>query len=80
MTARETSLRYFIAVTAVITVWRMLTTTAWLLFGPGLEQPEHPATQVFFYLSKAFLGGLFWPISLLIQGLTDPMGWLFPPW
>jgi hypothetical protein len=79
VTTRETSLRYFIAVTAVFTVWRMLTTIAWLLFGPGLE-PEHPVTQVFFYLSKAFLGGLFWPISLLIQGLTNPFGWLFPPW
>ena len=79
MTARENSLRYFIIVTAVFTVWRMLTTIAWLLFGPGLD-PELPLTQIFFYLSKAFLGGLFWPISLVIQGIANPFGWLFPPW
>lgn len=77
--ARATSLRYFLIVTAVFTVWRMTTTTAWLAFGPGLE-PEHPLTQVFFHLSKAFLGGLFWPISLLVQGFTDPVGFLMPPW
>ncbi|TCI00906.1 hypothetical protein EJV46_00155 [Roseococcus sp. SYP-B2431] len=79
MTARETSLRWFIIGTAVFTAWRMLTTTAWLLFGPGLD-PAFPLTQVFFHYSKAFLGGLFWPISLLIQGFTNPFGWLFPPW
>lgn len=79
MTRRESSLRYFLIVTAAFTVWRLLTTIAWLLFGPGLD-PALPVTQVFFYLSKAFLGGLFWPISLLIEGLWNPFGWLFPPW
>lgn len=79
MTARETSLRYFLVVTAVFTAWRMLSTAAWLAFGPGLE-PGHPVIQAFFYLSRAFLGGLFWPISFFIEGLTNPFGWLFPPW
>ncbi|WP_421995472.1 hypothetical protein [Roseococcus sp.] len=79
MITRETSLRWFIIVTAVFTSWRLLTTVAWLAFGPGLG-PTHPLTQIFFYLSLAFLGGLFWPISFFIDGLSNPFGWFFPPW
>ncbi|WP_424811398.1 hypothetical protein [Roseococcus sp. YIM B11640] len=79
MTARETTLRWFIASSVILAGWRLLTTAAYLLLGPPLETP-FPLTQVFFYLSKAFLGGLFWPISLLIEGIFNPLGWLFYPW
>ena len=79
MTARESSLRFFILGSMGFAAWRLLTTTAYLLFGPPIP-PEYHLTQVFFYLSKAFLGGLFWPISLLIEGWQDPLAWLLYPW
>lgn len=79
--ARERSLRIFVAVSLGFTAWRMLTTTAFLLFGPGLDVlPEHHTAQIFFLLSKAFLGGLFWPISLALEGWRDPLGWVLYPW
>ena len=78
---RATSLRVFIGIALGLTALRMLATTAFLLFGPGLGvEPQHVTTQVFFLLSKAFLGGLFWPVSLLIEGLASPLGWLLYPW
>lgn len=77
---RQQSLRLFIAVTMVVTGWRMLSTVAFLLLGPGLDvAPNHLTTQVFFLLSKAFLGGLFWPVSLALEAAT-PLRWLFFPW
>ncbi|MDB5416052.1 MAG: hypothetical protein JWR10_4387 [Rubritepida sp.] len=79
MTTRENSLRIFIWVSFGLAAWRLLTTCAYLLFGPAIP-PELRTTQIFFYLSKAFLGGLFWPISLLIDGWQDPIAWLFYPW
>jgi hypothetical protein len=79
--ARERSLRVFVAVSLGFTAWRMLTTTAFLLFGPGLNvPPEHHTAQIFFLLSKAFLGGLFWPISFAIEGWRAPLAWIFYPW
>ncbi len=78
---RATSLRMFIAVAVGLTGLRLLSTVAFLAFGPGLGvEPRHVTTQVFFLLSKAFLGGLFWPVSLLIEGIVSPLGWLFYPW
>ena len=77
---RARSLRLFIIVTAAVTAWRMLSTVAFLLFGPGLGVlPQHVTTQVFFLLSKAFLGGLFWPVSLAMEART-PLRWLLFPW
>lgn len=79
--ARERSLRIFVAVSLGFTAWRMLTTTGFLLFGPGLDVlPEHHTAQIFFLLSKAFLGGLFWPISFALDGWRDPLGWVLYPW
>lgn len=78
---RATSLRVFIAVAVGLTALRLLSTLAFLAFGPGLGvAPNHVTTQVFFLLSKAFLGGLFWPVSLLIEGVASPLGWLLYPW
>ncbi len=78
---RQRSLRWFVAATVAITALRLLSTAAFLLFGPGVGgAPEHATTQVFFLLSKAFLGGLFWPISLAIEGWRDPLSWVFYPW
>ena len=78
---RATSLRVFVGIAIGLTALRMLSTVAFLLFGPGLGvAPQHVTTQVFFLLSKAFLGGLFWPVSLLIEGLASPLGWLLYPW
>ncbi len=75
------SLRVFIAVAVGLTALRMLSTTAYLLFGPPLDVlPQHVTTQVFFLLSKAFLGGLFWPVSLVLEGFSNPLGWLLFPW
>ncbi len=79
MTRRETSLRYFVIIALAFTAWRLVTTIAWLLFGPGLE-PGHTLTQIAYYLSKAVLGGLFWPISFFIEALHSPLSWLCPPW
>lgn len=77
---RQRSLRLFITLTLVVTGWRMLSTIAFLLFGPGLGvAPNHLTTQVFFLLSKAFLGGLFWPVSFALEA-TTPLRWLLFPW
>ena len=77
---RQRSLRLFIAVTVAVTGWRLLSTLAFLLFGPGLGvAPNRVTTQVFFLLSKAFLGGLFWPISLAMEARA-PLRWLLFPW
>jgi hypothetical protein len=79
--ARLLSLRIFVVVSVGFTAWRMLTTAAFLLFGPGLNvPPEFHTAQIFFLLSKAFLGGLFWPISLAIEGWRDPLAWVLYPW
>lgn len=78
---RAASLRIFIGVAVGLTALRLLATVAFLLFGPGLGvAPNHVTTQVFFLLSKAFLGGLFWPVSLVIEGFASPLGWLLYPW
>ncbi|MBY0339271.1 MAG: hypothetical protein K2X11_21840 [Acetobacteraceae bacterium] len=78
---RQRSLRVFVAVSLGITAWRLLLAAAFILFGPGLGVlPQHETAQVFFLLSKAFLGGLFWPISIAIDGWRDPLGWLLYPW
>ena len=78
---RQASLRVFIAIAVGVTALRLLATVAYLLFGPGLGVlPQHATTQVFFLLSKAFLGGLFWPLSLLMGGWAAPLGWLLYPW
>ena len=78
---RDRSLRWFVAFTLGFTAWRMLLAVAYLLFGPALDvEARLWTTQVFFVLSKAFLGGLFWPVALLIGGWRDPIGWLFQPW
>jgi hypothetical protein len=74
-------LRVFVAVSVGFTTWRMVSTAAYLLFGPALAVPaEHHTAQIFFLLSKAFLGGLFWPISFAIEGWRDPLAWLLYPW
>lgn len=78
---RQRSLRWFVAATVAITAIRLLSTIAFLAFGPGVGgAPQHATTQVFFLLSKAFLGGLFWPISLAIEGWRDPLAWVLYPW
>lgn len=75
------SLRVFVALSFGLAGWRLLSTAAFLLFGPPIEVlPQHHTAQVFFLLSKAFLGGLFWPISLAIEGWRDPLGWILYPW
>lgn len=75
------SLRVFVALSAGLAASRLAATAAFLLFGPPLGvPPEHHTAQVFFLLSKAFLGGLFWPISLAIEGWRDPLGWVLFPW
>ncbi|WP_207539950.1 hypothetical protein [Sabulicella rubraurantiaca] len=77
---RQRSLRVFIAVSVALVVWRLLLAVAFLLFGPPLDvAPQHHTTQIFFVLSKAVLGGLFWPVSLALSW-RDPVGWLFYPW
>jgi len=78
---RQRSLRVFLAVTAGLTATRMVSALAFLAFGPGLPgEAKHATAQAFFILSKAFLGGLFWPLSLLIEGWRDPLAWLLYPW
>jgi hypothetical protein len=78
---RQRSLRVFIGVSVALVAWRMVLAVAYLLFGPALDvAPQHHTAQIFFVLSKAFLGGLFWPISLAIEGWRDPLGWLLYPW
>lgn len=78
---RAATLRIFIGVAVGLTVLRLISTVAFLAFGPGLGvAPNHVTTQVFFLLSKAFLGGLFWPVSLVIEGFVSPLGWLLYPW
>ena len=78
---RQRSLRWFIAVSVGFTAWRLLLAALYLLFGPPLAvEPQHQVAQHFFVLSKAFLGGLFWPVSLAIEGWRDPLGWLLYPW
>lgn len=78
---RQRSLRWFVALTVAVTAVRLLATIFFLLFGPGVGgAPQHATTQVFFLLSKSFLGGLFWPISLAIEGWRDPLAWVFYPW
>lgn len=78
---KAASLRAFIAIAVGLTALRMVSTTAYLLFGPTPDVlPQHATTQVFFLLSKAFLGGLFWPVSLVLEGFASPLGWLLFPW
>ena len=78
---KQVSLRVFVGIAIGLTTLRLLATVAFIVFGPGLGvEPQHVTTQVFFLLSKAFLGGLFWPVSLLIEGLASPLGWLLYPW
>ncbi len=78
---RQASLRAFIWIAVGLTGLRLVSTLAYLLFGPGLGVlPQHASYQVFFLLSKAFLGGLFWPVSLALGGISAPLGWLFYPW
>ena len=78
---RDRSLRWFLVGTVAFTAWRMLLAVAYLLFGPPLEvEARLWTTQLFFVLSKAFLGGLFWPVALVIGGWRDPVAWLFQPW
>jgi hypothetical protein len=78
---RAATLRIFIGVAVGLTALRLISTVAFLVFGPGLGvAPNHVTTQVFFLLSKAFLGGLFWPVSLVIEGFVSPLGWLLYPW
>ncbi len=75
------SLRVFIWFSVGLTALRVASAIAYLLFGPALDvAPQHVTTQVFFVLSKAFLGGLFWPVSLALGGFANPLGWLFYPW
>lgn len=77
---RQRSLRVFVALSLGLVAWRLLLACAFLLFGPPLDAlPQHHTAQVFFVLSKAVLGGLFWPVSLAL-GWRDPVGWLFFPW
>lgn len=81
MTTRERSLRVFVAVSLGLVAWRMALAAGFLLFGPPLDvPPQHHTAQVFFILSKAFLGGLFWPVSIAVEGWRDPLGWLLYPW
>lgn len=78
---RQRSLRVFVAVSLGLVAWRMALAASYLLFGPPLDVlPQHHTAQIFFVLSKAFLGGLFWPVSLAIEGWRDPLGWLLYPW
>jgi len=79
VTARQSSLRYFVIATLGFTAWRLVTVSAYLLFGPAIAS-NYPVTEVFFLLSKGFLGGLFWPISFLLDGWRDPLAWLLYPW
>jgi hypothetical protein len=75
------SLRAFVVVSLGLAAWRVLSTAGFLLFGPPLDVlPQHHTAQIFFLLSKAFLGGLFWPISLAIEGWRDPLAWILYPW
>ncbi len=77
---RQRSLRVFVALSLGLVAWRMALAVAFLLFGPPLDAlPQHHTAQVFFVLSKAFLGGLFWPVSLALDW-RDPLGWLLYPW
>lgn len=78
-TARERSLRIFVIVSFGFAAWRVLLALAFLAFGPPLPG-ELPLTEAAFVLSKAFLGGLFWPISFAIEGWSDPLSWLLFPW
>ena len=78
---RDRSLRWFVLVTLGFTAWRMVLAVAYLLFGPPLDvEARLWTTQVFFVLSKAFLGGLFWPVSFLVGGWRAPLDWLLYPW
>ena len=71
----------FVLVTLGFTAWRMVLAVAYLLFGPPLDvEARLWTTQVFFVLSKAFLGGLFWPVSFLVGGWRAPLDWLLYPW
>lgn len=78
---RALSLRVFIAVSLGLTALRLVSTLAYLLLGSRPDVlPQHATAQVFFMLSKAFLGGLFWPVSLALEGFSNPLGWLLYPW
>ncbi|UPY38120.1 hypothetical protein [Sediminicoccus sp. KRV36] len=79
MTARETSLRWFVIASFGFAAWRVLTAGTYLAFGPPIVS-NYWLTEVFFRLSKGFLGGLFWPISFALDGWRDPVGWFFYPW
>jgi hypothetical protein len=79
VTKREASLRWFVIGSFGFAAWRVLTTSAFLLFGPPIVS-NYWLTEVFFLLSKGFLGGLFWPISLLLEGWSNPIAWIFYPW
>ena len=73
------SLRVFVAVSLGFCAVRTLSAGSFLLFGAGFEG-RHATAEAFFLLSKAFLGGLFWFISLPIEGWRNPIAWLFIPW
>ncbi len=78
---KAASLRVFVGLAIGLTTLRMVSTIAYLMFGPAPDVlPQHATTQVFFLLSKAFLGGLFWPVSLVLEGFASPLGWLLFPW
>ena len=79
VTFRERSLRWFVIASFGFAAWRVLTASAYLAFGPAIDS-AYPVTEVFFRLSKGFLGGLFWPISLALDGWRDPLGWFLYPW
>jgi hypothetical protein len=75
------SLTIYVWIAVCFTALRLFTTTLYLLFGPALDVlPQHLVTQRFFMMSKAFLGGLFWPVSLLLEGIFAPLSWLLYPW
>jgi len=55
VTARNTSLRWFVIFSLGFAGWRVLTTAAFLIFGPPIVS-NYWLTEVFFLLSKGFLG------------------------
>jgi hypothetical protein len=72
-------LRWFVIGSFGFAAWRVLSAAAFLIFGPPIVS-NYWLTEVFFLLAKGFLGGLFWPISLLLEGWRNPIGWIFFPW